>query len=121
MEKSNEDELKHVEQYAQSIGMSLEEYALSLHAKNQKVKSVLLGNGTEFKHFVEEFYALLDDLVIYKETGAKKESFEHYERVKQVVHLLATTSADPKLLAQFYHHYPNGIKDGANELKTDLA
>ncbi|EXJ24048.1 hypothetical protein ADIAL_0428 [Alkalibacterium sp. AK22] len=120
MEKCINDEIKDVQQYAQSIGMTLEEYTLSLHSKNQKVKSVLLGNGTEFKHFVEEFYALLDEMAIYKETDAKKTSPEHYERIKQVVHLLSTTSADPKLLAQLYHHYPNGIQNGANELHVDL-
>lgn len=100
-----------LEQYAKSLDMTLEEYALSLHKKNQKTKSVLLINGAEYKQFVEEFHSILDDMVMYKESGANKQSADYHLLIKKVVHLLSSTSADPKVLTQLFHHYPNGIDD----------
>ncbi|MCC5894444.1 MAG: hypothetical protein JJU16_03210 [Alkalibacterium sp.] len=104
-------EYKELEEYAKSLDMTPEEYALSLHKKNQKIKSLLLVNGEEYKQFVEEFHSVLDEMVIYKEMGANKQSPDHQQLIKKVVHILTASSANPKVLAQLYHHYPNGIDD----------
>ncbi|GAB2491572.1 hypothetical protein GCM10008929_14760 [Alkalibacterium psychrotolerans] len=108
-------------QYAESIGMTPEEYAISLHEKNQNHKAVLLQKGPQFKLFVEEFHAVLDKLAIYKESSDKGHSFDEYELFKKTTHLLSTITSDPKLLAQLYSHYPNGIDDELNELKSFLV
>ncbi|MCC5889839.1 MAG: hypothetical protein JJU01_04655 [Alkalibacterium sp.] len=109
------------QEYAESIGMTPEEYAISLHQKHQKHKAVLLQKGPQFKQFVEEFHAVLDSLVMFKESGEQSHSLEHHELFKKIVHLLSTASSDPKLLAQLYNHYPNGIDDELNELKSFLV
>lgn len=109
------------QEYAESIGMTPEEYAISLHEKNQNHKAVLLQKGHQFKQFVEEFHAVLDKLAIYKDSGETSHSFEHYELFKKTTHLLSTITSDPKLLAQLYSHYPNGIDDELNELKSFLV
>lgn len=121
MKESVRSEYDELEQYAHSIGMTLEEYAISLHKKNQQVKSVLLESGPEFKQFVNDFHKTLDDLAIYKESGAKKQTCDHYQLIKKVVHLLKSSSTDPKLLAQLYRHYPNGIEEELNNLNKRIG
>lgn len=108
-------------QYAESIGMTPEEYAMSLHEKHQNHKAVLLKNGPQFKHFVREFHDVLDNLILLKESGKISHSPDYYDLFKRVTHLLTTVTNDPKLLAQLYNHYPNGIDDELNELKSFLV
>lgn len=108
------------QKYAESIGMTPEEYAISLHQKKQDYKDVLLQKGPQFKQFVEEFHAVLDKLVIYKDSGEASHSLEQYDLFKKTAHLLSTVTSDPKLLAQLYSHYPNGIDDELDELKSFL-
>jgi len=110
MTENIENELNDLREYAKSIGMTPEEYAISLHEKNQAIKSVLLENGSEFKSFVNEYHEILDGLTLYKETDAKKSTCEHHRLIKQITDLLHTTSQDPKLLAQIFQHYPQGIE-----------
>lgn len=116
MKENNENELNDLRKYAKSIGMTPEEYALSLHEKHQAIKSVLLESGTDFKSFVNEYHELLDGMTRYKETEAKKGSCEHNQLIQQVTDLLYTTSQDPKLLAQLFQHYPEGIEEKFKEL-----
>lgn len=111
-------EYEELEKHAKSLDMTPDEYALSLHKKNQKLKSVLLVNGDEYKLFVEEFHSILDDMVIFNEREASSQSLERQLLLKKVVHLLTSTSADPKVLAQLYHHYPNGIDDKLSDQGT---
>ncbi|PRY79346.1 hypothetical protein [Alkalibacterium olivapovliticus] len=118
MEEYIDSEYEELEAYAKSLDMTPEEYALSLHKKNQKVKSVLLVNGHEYKQFVEEFHSVLDDMVAYKTVNAKKQSVDDQLLIKKVVHILTSTSADPKVLAQLFHHYPEGINDKLNNLSS---
>ena len=98
-----------LQHYANSIGITAEEYALSLHEKNQAMKSLLLENASDFKTFVTEYHEVLDCFTEYKDAGAKKNTYEHYELIKCVSDILATTSRDPNLLAQLYHHFPKGL------------
>lgn len=51
--------------FAQTIGMTTEEYLVGLHEKNQSVKNMLLRDGQGFKQFVEDFHDLLDDITQY--------------------------------------------------------
>lgn len=108
-------------QYAESIGMTPEEYAMSLHETQQNHKAVLLKSGPQFKNFVHEFHEILDNLILMKESGKTIKSNEDYDLFKRLTHLLSTVTNDPKLLAQLYNHYPNGIDDELNELKSFLV
>ncbi|OJF92166.1 hypothetical protein [Alkalibacterium sp. 20] len=107
-----------LKRHAESIGMTPEEYALSLHEKNQALKSVLLNKGSEFKYFVTEFHSVLDGLTQYKDSNAIKGTYEHYELIKCVNNLLLMTSRDPNLLAQLYHHFPKGIDGKIKEFNN---
>lgn len=109
MKELTENDYSDFKNYANSIGLTPEEYALSLHETNQSIKSVLLENGSEFKSFVSEFHEMLDGLEHYKESDAKRGSYEHYELIKHVSDILSITSRNPKLLAQLYQHFPEGI------------
>lgn len=106
--------------YAQSLDMTFEEYALSLHVKNQTLKSVLLENGTDFKNFVTEYHDVLDGLTHYRDSEASKSSFEHYDLIKSVTSLLTTTSQSPNILAQLYQYYPEGITGQLSELNNPV-
>ncbi|HAJ70212.1 MAG: hypothetical protein L0J48_01895 [Alkalibacterium sp.] len=112
--------LTHFQSYAESLSMTPEEYALSLHEKNQAIKSVFLKSESKFELFVREFHNLLDNLTHYKETEAKKGSYEHSQLIKQVTELLSTTSQDPKLLAQLYQHFPDGIEGKIEALNKSI-
>lgn len=120
MEEVTDKGLSDLRSYAKSIGMTPEEYALSLHENNQAMKSVLLENGADFKSFVTEFHEVLDGLAEYKESDAKKSTNEHYELIKRVTDLLLTTSHNPKLLAQLYQHFPGGIEGKMEELNQSI-
>lgn len=92
--------------FAQTIGMTTEEYLVGLHEKNQSVKNMLLRDGQGFKQFVEDFHDLLDDITHYKEALLAEAKSEKDEvLLKAVVGLLYKSSSDPMLLAQMYEHY----------------
>ncbi|MFO8069503.1 MAG: hypothetical protein R6U02_05970 [Alkalibacterium sp.] len=118
MSETSENDYADLRRHAESIGMTFEEYTLSLHKKNQALKSVLLDNGSEFKSFVTEFHEVLDDLAQYKDSDAKKSTYKHYELIKCVNDLLLMTSRDPSLLAQLYHHFPRGIDGKIREFNN---
>ena len=99
-----QEEFEEFKAFAQSMGMSPKEYAMSLHKKNKARKSVLLENGSDFKSFVTNFHDTLDELTLYKETDAKNASCGHYKLIKSVTDLMLTTSKDPMMLAQLYEH-----------------
>lgn len=104
--KFNEKDFDEISRFAQSIGMSSEEYLLSLHEKNQSVKSMLLRDGDGFKQFIEDFHELLDGITVYKEALlAEAKNTKDEELLKTVVELLYKASSDPMLLAQMYEHY----------------
>ncbi len=114
MGQCNEQTYHDFEKFAQSMGMSPEEYALSLHEKNKAVKSLLLDNAPEFKGFVKEYHHLLDELTLYKETDAKNYSEEHYQTMKQVVDLMLASTKDPMLLALMYQTYRDKAVSSSN-------
>ncbi|SFC34414.1 hypothetical protein SAMN04488102_10571 [Alkalibacterium subtropicum] len=116
-----EKELADFRQHAKSIGMTPQEYALSLHEKNQAIKSVLLENSSDFKSFVSEYHEVLDGIIRYKETDAKKSSIEHSRLIQEAAALLSTTSQDPRLLAQLFQHYPKGIEGKIEELNKPTS
>ncbi|GEK91806.1 hypothetical protein [Alkalibacterium kapii] len=105
-----DNDLMDFESYAETIGMTPKEYALSLHEKNKAIKSVFLKGESDFERFVRDYHYILDQLTRYKETEAKKSTYEHAQLIKQVTELLTVTSQDPKLLAQLFQHYPLGMK-----------
>lgn len=118
MEKCMHDSFNDIKEFAHSMGMSPEEYAVSLHNKNKAMKSMLLENGSEFKEFVNDFHKLLDELMVYKETDAKNSSFEHYSLMKRLAELMLITSKDPMLLAQLHQHYSEDyLISSENKLK----
>lgn len=121
MTETIEKDLNDLRQYAKSIGLTPEEYALSLHEKNQAIKSVFLENGSDFKSFVSEFHEVLDGMTRYKETDAKKSSCEHNRLIQQVTELLYSTSQDPQLLAQLFQRYPQGIEGKLEELNRPTS
>lgn len=104
MEKDMQEEFEEFKEFAQSMGLSPKEYAVSLHKKNKAAKFILLENGYDFKSFVNTFHETLDELTLYKESDAKNESCAHYNLMKRVTNLLLTASQDPMMLAQLYEH-----------------
>src|SRR5690554_5474720 len=94
-----------LENYAESLGMTAEEYSLSLHEKNKTTKSVLLENGSDFKSFISEYHSMLDGFTQYKDSDAKKNSDEHYAMIKSVHEIITSISRDPNFLAQLFQQF----------------
>lgn len=117
MEDTTKTDYSDLQRSANSLNMTVEDYALSLHEKNQAMKSVLLENGSDFKSFVTEYHNVLDNFTQYKDSVAIKSTEEHYTLIKYVSDILATTSRDPNLLAQLYHHFPNGLDTDGNSFE----
>lgn len=104
--KFNEEDFEEISRFAQSMGLTAEEYLLGLHEKNQSVKNMLLKDGHGFKQFIEDFHVLLDGITVYKEAMlAEAKNTKDEELLKVVVELLYKASSDPMLLAQMYEHY----------------
>jgi hypothetical protein len=95
-----------IECFAKAMGLSLEEYLITLHEKNQSVKTVLLQDGHGYKDFIEDFHDLLDGMTIYKEAMlAQIKNPKEADLLNALVELLYKASSDPMLLAQLYEHY----------------
>ncbi len=119
MKETSKTDYSDLENYAESLGLTADEYALSLHEKNKNTKAILLDNGSDFKSFISEYHSMLDSFTEYKDFDAKKNTDEHYTMVKAVHEIITSISRDPKLLAQLYHHFPNGLSSDGESFNLE--
>lgn len=105
-EQFNKDDFEEISRFAQTMGLSTEDYLLGLHEKNQSVKNLLLQDGHGFKQFVEDFHHLLDGITAFKTAFlSEPENAKDEDLLNLVIDLLHKASSDPMLLAQIYDHY----------------
>lgn len=106
VKECNKEQFEEIIRFAETMGISAEEYLLGLHEKNKSMKDMLLRDGSGFKQFVEDFHSLLDNMTIFKEGVLSNVSDEKDKALLKVVQeLLFKASSDPMLLAQIYEHY----------------
>lgn len=108
-------EYQEVAAFAENMGMSVDEYLIYLHRKNQSVKTVFLEDSHGFKNFLADFHNVLDDLTVCTKDdearAAKKE-----QSLQAASNLLYKVSSDPMLLAQMYDHYQYDSDENSNTL-----
>lgn len=108
-------EYQEIVAFAKNMGMTVKDYLIYLHRKNQSVKNVLLEDSHGFKNFLEDFHNVLDDLTVCTKTdearAAKKE-----QSLQAATNLLDRISSDPMLLAQMYKHYHYDSDEGSNRI-----
>lgn len=91
-----------IEQIADALDISPEQYVLQLHEKNRALKCALF-KEKGYEDFIENYQQLIDRLFYFQHDLAGDESSkEEYELISSLSEILKSTVADSFILAQIY-------------------
>lgn len=100
-EKDRQD----IEEKAQHLSLTKEEYLLNLHQKNSVTKTSLK-DWEKFRDFIDDYHHMLDNLYEYNYKIQDLIEANHDTKViDAILHFLDTTVKNPMILTQIYNIY----------------
>ena len=98
----NDKAFEEIEQTANALDISPEQYILQLHEKNRALKCALF-KEKGYEDFVEHYQYLTDRLFYFQHDLAEdKSTKKDYELVSSLSEILRSTVTDSFILAQIY-------------------